>query len=149
MDASLQHQLEEAMAEFSRHQAELLKVRDEMRALSVTVRSKDRAVEVTLGAQGEVTAMRFLDNKHQSMSGHELAASVLDAMSVAREEIGARARAGFDAIARRGQGVAGSGLEGLDLDQLFSAVKNEGMPGPRTGGTEPDSRRANGGPGRG
>jgi DNA-binding protein YbaB len=129
---SLQQQLDQAMAEFEQQRQALIQTRETIAAMSVTVRSKDRAVEVTLGSGGEPTSLRFLDNKHKTMSGQALASSVLEAMSVARGELGKRVRAEFDAVAGARTGVAGSGLhrlENLDLDRLLdragSGIRND------------------------
>ncbi|SFF47527.1 YbaB/EbfC DNA-binding family protein [Actinacidiphila alni] len=134
MDESIELRLQQAMEDFEKQRAELERVRDEISTLKVTVRSKDRVVEVTVGAQGEPTAMRFLNNKHQKMTGQELAASVLEALALARGEIGGIARSRFDAAASGGIGVAGSGLRDLDLERLLEPLTTGGPLGAPTGG---------------
>lgn len=124
MNDSLQQQLDQAMDEFEQRRQALIRARETIAAISVTVRSKDRAVEVTLGSGGEPTGLRFLDNKHKTMSGQALASSVLEAMSVARGELGKRVRAEFDSVAGAKTGGVGSGLdrlENFDLDRLLDA----------------------------
>ncbi|MER5699806.1 YbaB/EbfC family nucleoid-associated protein [Streptomyces mirabilis] len=128
MTQPLDEQLRDAMAEFSRQHEALVRARDEAAAISVTVRSKNGAVEVTVSAQGKPTALRFPNNKYQSLSGQELAASVLETLSLAQEEAGARAAALFDEVADGGMGVAGSGaLQRLDLDRLLGPMTAEGL----------------------
>jgi hypothetical protein len=105
----------------------LVKARQELSELSATVRSKDRAVEVTVGPQGEPTALRFLNNRHQGMSGQALATSVLEVMAAARQEIAAQVAARFEAFGGTGIGVAGSNLEDLDLDRLLEPLSGEGL----------------------
>jgi DNA-binding protein YbaB len=126
---SLQQQLDQAMAEFEQRRQALIKARDEIAAVEVTVRSKDRAVEVTLGSDGGATGLRFLDNKHTTMSGQALASSVLEAMTLAREELNIRVRAGFDAVAGPGR-IAGrpDRLDGLGLNQLLDPLRAPGGP---------------------
>ncbi|MER7183289.1 YbaB/EbfC family nucleoid-associated protein [Streptomyces hyaluromycini] len=114
MSESLQHQFAQAMAEFEKQREALVRAREEISAVSVTARSKDRAVEVTLGADGSPSGLRFLGNKHQTMSGKALAASVLEAMARARTELTAQVRARFDEVAGPGIGVAGGGTEAVD-----------------------------------
>lgn len=151
LEDSLQHQLQQAMAEFTKQREALVQARDELSSVSVTVRSKDRAVEVTVGAQGEPTGLRFLNNKHQSMSGQELASSVLEAMTLARVELADRVRSGFDAIAEGGLGIAGSGLENLDLERLLGPLHAEGLlaPLPAAPDRPASAKRPGGGAGRG
>lgn len=127
MDDSLQQQLQQAMSEFTKQHDSLMKARDEVMSLSVTTRSKDRAVEVTVGAQGEATGMRFLDNKHQTMSGQQLATSVLEALSGARQEIADQVATRFEAVSGSGIGIAGSGMKGFDLNRLLEPLSAEGL----------------------
>jgi hypothetical protein len=136
----LQQQLDQALAEFEEQRQALIRARDEIATVEVTVRSRDRAVEVTLGADGGPKALRFIDNKHKSMSGQELASSVLEAMRVAREELGVRVRAGFDEAvgAARGTAVdadAPDRLDGLGLERLLDPLRAPGGPLNTTEGT--------------
>ncbi|MEU0949410.1 YbaB/EbfC family nucleoid-associated protein [Streptomyces canus] len=115
------------MAEFTRQQESLIKARDELASLSVTVRSKDRAVEVTVGPQGEPTGLRFLNNKHQAMSAQALATSVLEVMAAARREVGRQAAAHLDQFTSGTAAVAGSNLEELNLDRLLEPLAGEDL----------------------
>ncbi|GAA2339901.1 YbaB/EbfC family nucleoid-associated protein [Streptomyces kunmingensis] len=138
MSESLQQQLQQAMSEFTKQQESLIRARDEVAAMSVTMRSKDRAVEVTVGAQGEPTALRFLNNKHQTMSGQALALSVLEVMTLAREEIARQVTGRFEEVSGMGLGVAGSNLNDLNLDRLLEPLEGEGLlAGMRLGAEEP------------
>ncbi|MGC0379698.1 YbaB/EbfC family nucleoid-associated protein [Streptomyces sp. SAI-229] len=138
MENSMEHELQEALSEFARHRDALLQAQQDMAALSVTVRSKDRAVEVTVGAGGELTALRFLNDKHKQMSGQKLAAAVLEAITAARTEMVARATERFDSVAGIGSGLATSGLEDLDLDGM---LKSLGVEVPTDGGTRSGGSR--------
>jgi len=141
MSESLQHQFAQAMAEFEKQRESLVKAREEIAAVSVTARSKDRAVEVTLGSDGSPSGLRFLGNKHQTMSGKALAASVLEAMARAREELTTQVRARFDEVVGGGIGVAGGGTDALDkldgagLEKLMGPLKAPGgLLNPERGG---------------
>lgn len=131
MDESLKSQLDQVMAEFELKRQALIRARDEITAVEVTVTSRDRAIEVTLGADGSPKALRFVDNRHKSMSGQELAAGVLEVFRVAREELAVRVQAGFDK-ATEAAGIggrrAGDRLDGLGLDQLLDPLQAPGGP---------------------
>ncbi|MBV2354909.1 YbaB/EbfC family nucleoid-associated protein [Streptomyces sp. J2-1] len=132
MSDELRSQLDQAMAEFETQRQQLVKARERIAAVEVTARSRDRAVEVTLGADGSPKALRFLDNRHKAMSGQELAASVLEVLRAAREELGVRVRAGFDESVGLVRGSSGrpaeDRLEGLGLDRLLDSLRAPGGP---------------------
>ncbi|MFF5408538.1 YbaB/EbfC family nucleoid-associated protein [Streptomyces misionensis] len=127
MEDSLRRQLQQELADFNKHHEALVKARDELTSLSMTARSKDGAVEVTVTAGGEPTGLRFLGNKHQSMSAQKLAASVLEAIATARRQVTEKAMARFSEVSGFGIGIAGSGLEGLDLDRLLEPLGVENL----------------------
>lgn len=140
------------MSEFTKQHESLMKARDDVMALSVTVRSKDRAVEVTVGSQGEASGMRFLNNKYKEMSGQALATSILDTMARARQEIADQVAARFESVSGGipggVPGVAGKGMEGFDLDRLLEPLSAEGlMPKPPASAEKrhPSSRKDRGG----
>ncbi|MFQ6144474.1 YbaB/EbfC family nucleoid-associated protein [Streptomyces seoulensis] len=121
MEDQYEPEIQEVLAEFTRHHTELLRIQQETATLSATARSKDRVVEVTIGAQGELTALRFPGNKHQSLTGQKLAASVLEAVDRARQDVMSRATGLFDAFAASGAGFVGADLENIDLNRLLEA----------------------------
>lgn len=131
MDDSLKQQLDQAMAEFELKRKALIRARDEITAVEVTVSSRDRSIEVTLAADGSPKALRFVDNRHKSMSGQELAAGVLEVFRVAREELAVRVKARFEkateAVGIDGQ-RAEDRLNGLGLDRLFDPQWSPGDP---------------------
>ncbi|MFB7598543.1 YbaB/EbfC family nucleoid-associated protein [Streptomyces sp. NPDC056160] len=113
-------ELQDALAGFTKKHESLLKAREEMKAISVTVRSKDGCVEATVGAGGEASGLRFPDNKFKEMTGKALATSVLEALSRARAEASARATAILRAAGGSPPGEPGSSLlDRLDLDRLL------------------------------
>ncbi|GHJ36959.1 YbaB/EbfC family nucleoid-associated protein [Streptomyces sp. TS71-3] len=81
---SISERLAQAMADLEATEAAVTKAEEELRGASATLRSKDRAVEVTVSAQGELTGLRFLENKYRTMAASELAASVLETVGRAR-----------------------------------------------------------------
>ncbi|MCX5355745.1 YbaB/EbfC family nucleoid-associated protein [Streptomyces mirabilis] len=130
MKETFEQHIQQALSEFTQHREALARVRGEMASLSATVRSKDRAVEVTVGAQGEVTGLRFLNNRHQAMSGQKLAASVLDALMQARQDVLSRATTLFGSVSGIGSGIVGADPEEFDLDRLLDAAGATARPDP-------------------
>ncbi|MFC4330815.1 YbaB/EbfC family nucleoid-associated protein [Streptomyces andamanensis] len=113
-------ELQDALAEFAKKHESLLKAREEMRTISVAARSKDGSVEATVGVNGEVSALRFPDNKFKEMTGKALATSVLEALTRARAEASARATAVLRTVGGAAPGgPGGSLLDRLDLDRLL------------------------------
>ncbi|MFD7807819.1 YbaB/EbfC family nucleoid-associated protein [Streptomyces cellulosae] len=84
MTEPLEQRLERAMAELRSAQEAVERTERELRQASFAVLSSDRAVRATVGPQGELTGIEFLENKYRSMSPQELAASVLEAASAAQ-----------------------------------------------------------------
>ncbi|WP_405576350.1 YbaB/EbfC family nucleoid-associated protein [Streptomyces sp. NBC_01092] len=84
MSESIEMRLAQAKSELERAEAALAKAQDELRGATVVSRSRDRAVEVTVGPQGELKGLRFLEEKYRTMQGTQLAASVLEAAGEAR-----------------------------------------------------------------
>ncbi|MFG2652067.1 YbaB/EbfC family nucleoid-associated protein [Streptomyces sp. NPDC048436] len=80
----LEKRLEKAMAELRTAQEAIARTERELRESSFAVLSSDRAVRATVGPQGELTGIDFLENKYRDMSPQELAASVLEAANAAR-----------------------------------------------------------------
>ncbi|MFI5635350.1 YbaB/EbfC family nucleoid-associated protein [Streptomyces sp. NPDC051664] len=132
MSEALKQHMDQIMAEFEETRQELIQAQSEIAVISVTARSKDRAVEVTVGADGCATGLRFLNDKHKSMSGQALASSVLEVMTLAREEVTGRVRARVDAVARGGLGAMGRDRDGLALLnelRLDSILEPDWVPG--------------------
>ncbi|GBQ02219.1 hypothetical protein SSP531S_36760 [Streptomyces spongiicola] len=84
MTEPLEKRLERAMAELRAAQEAVARTERELRQASFAVLSSDRAVRATVGPQGELTGIDFLEDKYRAMSPQELAASVLEAANAAR-----------------------------------------------------------------
>ncbi|MEU6537086.1 YbaB/EbfC family nucleoid-associated protein [Streptomyces sp. NPDC047000] len=102
------------MTELETVQAAVARAETELRRASVTVRSRDRAVEVTVGHQGELAALRFLDGRYRTMAAGELAASVLEAAERARMRMSRRVMETFEPFTRPSAAVPE--LTGVDID---------------------------------
>ncbi|MFF9510866.1 YbaB/EbfC family nucleoid-associated protein [Streptomyces sp. NPDC014724] len=102
------------MAELEATQKGVAKAEAELRRATRTVRSADRSVEVTVGSQGELTDLRFLDGKYRTMSPGELSGSVLEAFGRARTEIARQVMETFEPFTRPSAEVPE--LTGVDID---------------------------------
>ncbi|MFJ3363729.1 YbaB/EbfC family nucleoid-associated protein [Streptomyces anthocyanicus] len=87
MAEPLEKRLEKAMAELEAVQEAVARTERELREASFAVVSSDRAVRVTVGSQGELAGIEFLEKKFRDMSAQELAASVLEAAKDARSKM--------------------------------------------------------------
>lgn len=112
--ASYEQRIAEAKAELEAVQAGVAKAQAEMRQVSVTLRSKDRAVEVTVGPQGELTDLKFLDGKYRTMGAGELAADVVETVTKARAQISRQVMELFAPFTRPSSSVPE--LSGVDVD---------------------------------
>ncbi|MFJ5225930.1 YbaB/EbfC family nucleoid-associated protein [Streptomyces sp. NPDC088400] len=114
MSESMEQKLSQAMAELEAVQNAVAHAEGELSRATATVRSRDRVVEATVGPQGELTGLKFLDGKHQSMTGPQLAASILEAADEGRAQM---ARKVMDMFAPLAQGSGGAtGVRGVDID---------------------------------
>ncbi|MCQ9183301.1 YbaB/EbfC family nucleoid-associated protein [Streptomyces sp. IBSBF 2953] len=111
---SIEQRLSRAMAELDATQRAVAEAEAELRHATCTVRSKDRAVEVTVGHQGELTALRFLDGKYRTMTAGELAAGVLEAAERARTQMYRQVRETFEPFTRPSGAVPE--MTGVDVD---------------------------------
>lgn len=112
--SSYERRLAEAMAELDATRAAVARAEAELAEAAVTVRSKDRSVEVTVGPQGELTGLRFLEDRYRTMAAGQLAASVLAAAREARGLMARQVMDAFEPFTRPSTGVPE--LTGVDVD---------------------------------
>lgn len=112
--ASVEQRLADAMAELESVQAAVAQAESRLRRATFAARSKDRAVEATVGHQGELTALRFLDGKYRIMAAGELAASVLEAAEKARTQMSRHVMETFRPFTEPSSSV--TELTGVDVD---------------------------------
>ncbi|MBE8478028.1 YbaB/EbfC family nucleoid-associated protein [Streptomyces justiciae] len=82
--------LERALADFAERYKTLSRAREQMRALSVTARSRDDVVEVTVSADGSPARIRFVDERFRQVPAAQLGDSVVEALGTAQAEATAR-----------------------------------------------------------
>lgn len=68
MSQPMQDRVERAMAHLKAAEQAAASARAELDAASVTARSTDRSVRVSVGAKGELTSLEFLDGKYRTMA---------------------------------------------------------------------------------
>lgn len=126
MSEPIQERIAQAMAELQATQAAVARAEAELRQASATVRSSDRVVEATVGAQGELTGLKFLDNKHQNMTGPQLASSIMEAVRQGRAQMARRVMDTFAPFTQ--PGPEGSIRRGIDLDwnRVFGSALDGG-----------------------
>lgn len=123
----MERKLAAAMAELTAVQEAVAQAESELSRATATVRSRDRVVEVTVGPQGELTGLRFLDGKYRGMPGPQLATSILEAVQEGRAQMARKVMDTFAPLAQR-EGTR-TGIAGIDLDwdRMFgSALDPEG-----------------------
>ncbi|MER8223581.1 YbaB/EbfC family nucleoid-associated protein [Streptomyces sp. NPDC094143] len=130
MKETLEQQIARMEAEYEAVRAATVQVENELLASKETAVSRDRTVEVTVGPQGNLTAVKFLDGKHRTMSATALSAAVLEAAEKARERMTRRVADTFQGLAQSMPGLGG-GLD-LDLDRLLGlSADGRGVPAKR------------------
>lgn len=128
----LEKRLAQANAELESVQAAVAEAERRMGAFSSTVVSKDGSVEVTVGTQGELTGLKFLDGKYRSMSASQLADAVLDTVQEARSHFARAVRDLFEPLTRPSVTLPElPGME-IDWDRLVGPAAEVLPEGPRT-----------------
>jgi len=125
----------EARERLASTKAAVARARAELSEASTTVRSKDHSVEVTVGAEGELKRVKFLDEKYRTMEAAQLSAAIVEAAGKGRMVMARRVKEAFSEVRRTGQGDTGVPGFNLDWDQLFGSATNGGGRGttPRRG----------------
>jgi DNA-binding protein YbaB len=137
MSSSLQEQQQQAIAEFTKTREALIAARQEIRSISATARSRDGAVEVTVGPDGSPSGLRFPNNKFKEMTGQALAASVLEAMSASRNQVTSRAMSVIQAATGGAPATLDGGvLERVNLEKLLDGGSLEEVLAPPSAGND-------------
>ncbi|MFI1727864.1 YbaB/EbfC family nucleoid-associated protein [Streptomyces acidicola] len=131
MNEGINQRVAEAMAHLEATQAAVAEAESGLRGASATARSRDRAVEATVGAQGQLTGMKFLDSKYQSMTATQLAASVLEAAQQARTKVNRQVMETFAPLLGANPAIPGGKGLTIDWEGIFGA---DAASGDRRGG---------------
>jgi DNA-binding protein YbaB len=112
--------------------AAVARARADLADASTTARSKDRSVEVTVGPQGELKRVKFLDEKYRTMEAAELGAAVLEAANKGRAAMARRVIDSFSGVEMPTQNGEGVSYRPPDWEQIFgSALAGNGRGGAR------------------
>ncbi|MFK8911621.1 YbaB/EbfC family nucleoid-associated protein [Streptomyces sp. YS-3] len=132
MSNHLEERLAEAMAEFEETRAMLADAAAAASRVCATVMAKDRSVEVSMGAQGELTQIRFPTNAYRSMPSAQLASVLMSTISSARRQAAdqlADIYRPFGPIPALSPDVSG-GVTEVDWAEMFAPLREEGVPTP-------------------
>ncbi|MET8127052.1 YbaB/EbfC family nucleoid-associated protein [Streptomyces sp. NPDC005231] len=90
-------------------------------AASYTGRSKDRSVEVTVGAQGQLTRVKFLADKYKAMTPDQLGEAVLEAAQRGRAQMAESVMGAFKPLTEQTAALREErgGEGGLDWGKVF------------------------------
>jgi hypothetical protein len=113
-DDALRRRIAQARAEVEAAEAAVRDAEQRLRDSSTVARSEDGAVEATVGAQGELTGLRFPDGKYRDMTGAELGAAVVAAVRQGRDRAARKAVQVFQPLAGTTERIPE--LSGLDVD---------------------------------
>ncbi|MEU9386040.1 YbaB/EbfC family nucleoid-associated protein [Streptomyces sp. NPDC048279] len=122
MKDDMAQRIAQARADLEATREAVMRAEQELRTASTRVLSRDRAVEVTVGPQGELSDLRFLDGKYRTMGASELAATILDAVGQGRAQMAHRVMDTFGPLTTRHQ--ATDEFRGMDIEwnQLFGPL---------------------------
>ncbi|OON81115.1 YbaB/EbfC family nucleoid-associated protein [Streptomyces tsukubensis] len=138
MTEPMAERMAKARAHLEETQAAIARAEQDLRNTSERVRSRDRAVEVTVGPQGELTGLTFPDNKFASMTGPQLAASVLEASDEGRRRVAERVMETFAPLTGPNPYVPESRGVEMDWEKIFGSALSGGRQG---GGRSSDRLR--------
>lgn len=91
MSNPLQDKIDQALADFERSQTAIESIREDLADSTTTVTAKNRAVEVTVDGQGEITEIKFPTKKYRTMAPAELGSLLVETLADARQQAVQRA----------------------------------------------------------
>ncbi|MEU6922552.1 MULTISPECIES: YbaB/EbfC family nucleoid-associated protein [unclassified Streptomyces] len=138
LGSTLQEQFGEMQQQVREHTAKLASVQRELAARTSTVRSKDRAISVTVGIQGEVREIKFHNEDYRRMDPARLGKTLTELIGRAQAEGSEAAREAFEPLRGKGAEMRHSMLAGSPMEELLAPIremtKNLGAaPKPRGG----------------
>lgn len=118
----MEQRLADAMARIKATEEAVAKAESELRQATVTVRSVDRSVRVTVGPQGVLVGLEFLDGKYKSMAAAQLSATIVQTVEQARGEMARRVVETFEPLTKEVSGESFSEHVGVDWEKIFGSV---------------------------
>jgi DNA-binding protein YbaB len=122
---ALEEQVAAAMDELHARQRQLLSVREQLMALTVTTRSKDRTLTVTVGEQGSLRSIKFHGTDYRAMPPAELSAVLVETINTARQELMDKASDIFTPLRGMGSNFRDSMTGGSELDEALAPLLEE------------------------
>lgn len=86
MSSPYDQQIEDLLEQYRRQRAEAVETRQRINGTTSTATAPRQAVKITVGAQGEVTAIEFPTGAYRRMAPKELADVLLTTIRQARSE---------------------------------------------------------------
>jgi DNA-binding protein YbaB len=111
-----------AMEEIRKQQRKLVELRDELRDVSVSSRSKDRMLTVTMGPGGEVKEIKF-HTDYRSMAPAQFSAVLAETINSARRELTDKVHGSFGPARVFGTRLRDSLTGGEGLDSVIDMVR--------------------------
>ncbi|WP_406263340.1 YbaB/EbfC family nucleoid-associated protein (plasmid) [Streptomyces chartreusis] len=122
MKDSISDRLAKAVVDLQETTSAVAHAQEQLRTTSVTVRSRDRSVEVTVNAQGHLSEVKFLDGKYRSMGAVQLSASLLEAAQQAQAEMAQLVLDAFQPLSERADGLPYVEGSGVDWGEIFGPL---------------------------
>ncbi|MET7685127.1 YbaB/EbfC family nucleoid-associated protein [Streptomyces sp. NPDC005423] len=122
---SVEERLAKAMQALESTRAAVADAERRLREASVTVTSKDRSVEVTVGAQGDVRNLRFHDGTYRSMAPAQLSAVLLETIGQARARMARQVTDTYRPISESVPRLPGMPGAEIDWELLFGSADDE------------------------
>jgi hypothetical protein len=119
MNSALQEQLEASLAELTDTRNAIEEIRRTAAEASVTERSKNRLLSVTVGSRGELQKLAFAGEGYRTLAPPELAQLIVDTIERAQAKCRQNSMAMLDQLlpaAARGPRLGGAG----SFDELIS-----------------------------
>ncbi|MGW1411544.1 YbaB/EbfC family nucleoid-associated protein [Streptomyces sp. NPDC002403] len=122
MNEPMEQRLNEAMARLKATEEAVAKAEEDVKEASATAVSVDRSVQVTVGPQGTLVSVEFLDGKYKNMAAAQLSSAVLQAAEKARAEMARRVVDLFEPLTQSIGGGTFSDHVGVEWDKIFGSI---------------------------
>ncbi|MGW1408373.1 YbaB/EbfC family nucleoid-associated protein [Streptomyces sp. NPDC002403] len=123
LGSTLQEQFGEMQQQVREHAEKLAAVQRELAARTSTVRSKDRTISITVGAQGDVREIKFHTEDYRQMDPVRLGKTLVDLIGRAQSEGGEAAREAFEPLRGKGDEMRRSMLAGTPIEEFLAPLR--------------------------
>ncbi|MFE9612477.1 YbaB/EbfC family nucleoid-associated protein [Streptomyces sp. NPDC006012] len=124
LGSSLQEQLGDIQRQVREHARKLADVQRELAERTATARSKDRAISVTVGIQGEVQEIKFHNEDYRQMDPVRLGKTLVELIGRAQAEGAEAARAAFEPLRGKGAEMRRSMLAGSPIEDMLAPLRD-------------------------